>query len=145
MNERQENLLKIARSFIGTPYKYAAQPEDIPQFLDCSSFTQELYKKIGIEIPRSTLLQAAQAGQEIQLPITNYQLLLPGDLLFFRGHKGHYDDSLFPRKEIYIGHVAIYTRNNMAIHASSPKGVLEENLEEIIKEKGPIVIIKRML
>ena len=139
MNENQEKLLKVARSLIGTPYKYAAKPEDIPQYLDCSSFTQYIYQQIGIQLERSTLLQATQ-GTEIQ-SLNQSEI---GDLLFFRGSKGHYDDKLFPKKEIYIGHVAIYTGNNMAIHATSPKGVVEENLENIIKEKGSIVIIKRM-
>ncbi len=145
MNPLQKKLLEIARQLIGIPYKYAAKPEDIPNFLDCSSFTQYIYKQIGIEIPRSTLLQAAQAGIEIQLPITNYQLLMPGDLLFFRGTKGHYDDELFPKKEVYIGHVAMNTENNYAIHASSPNGVKEESIDEIIKTRGPIVLIKRRI
>ena len=137
----QEKILEVAKSLIGTPYKYAAKPEEIPQFLDCSSFTQEVFKKIDIEIPRSTILQAAHAGTEIPLTVE----LKEGDLLFFRGSKGHYNDELFPDREIYIGHVAIYAGDGKAIHASSPKGVVEENIQSIEKDRGAIVIIKRLL
>ncbi len=139
MNSSQEKLLEIARSLIGIPYKYAAKPEDIPKFLDCSSFTQEIYKKIGIEIPRSTILQAATAGKEVPL---NENLEI-GDLLFFRGSKGHYDDELFSDRKIYIGHVAMYIGNNKIIHAASSKGVIEEGLG--LQKLGPTVIVKRIL
>ena len=141
MDSKKQKIIELARSLIGTPYKYAVKPEEAPKYLDCSSFTQYIYKQIGIEIPRSTLLQAAQAGKEIRLsdkPET-------GDLLFFRGHKGHYDDELFPGREIYIGHVAIYSGNNKAIHGNFKMGIVEEILDKIIKEKGLMVMIKRIL
>ncbi len=141
MNSSQEKLLEIARSLIGILYKYAAKPEDIPKYLDCSSFTQYVYKQIGVEIPRSTLLQAVQVGTEIELTTK----LEAGDLLFFRGSKGHYDDELFPKKEIYIGHAAIYSSDRKAIHASSSNGVTEEPIDKIMKTRGPIVLIKRMI
>lgn len=141
MDEKQSLILEIARTYIGTPYKYAATPEEIPRYLDCSSFTQHVYKQMRIEIPRSTILQAAQAGAA---PLTNS--LQAGDLLFFRGSKGHYNDELFPEKEVYIGHVAMYAENGNAIHATSRKGaVVEEKIEEIIENCGPIAIIKRIL
>jgi cell wall-associated NlpC family hydrolase len=141
MNQHQEKVLEIARSFSGTPYKYGAKPEEIPTVFDCSSFTQEVYRGVGIEIPRSTILQAAQAGKEIQLT-ANFE---PGDLLFFRGSKGHYNDELFPNRRVYIGHVAIYKSEGKAIHASSPEGVIEEDIQSIIKIRGPIVMVKRLL
>jgi cell wall-associated NlpC family hydrolase len=141
MNQHQERVLEIAHSFNGTPYKYGAKPEEIPTVFDCSSFTQEVYRGVGIEIPRSTILQAAQAGKEIQLT-ANFE---PGDLLFFRGSKGHYNDELFPNRQIYIGHVAIYEGDGKAIHASSPQGVIKEDVSVIINIRGPIVLVKRIL
>lgn len=134
-------IIKIARSFIGTPYKYAAKQEEIPNFFDCSSFTQYLYKQLNIEILRSTILQAT-AGKEIS---TNGPFEA-GDLLFYRGDKGHYNDSLFPGKNICIGHVVMYTENNKAIHAANGKGIIEENLSKISKSKcGQIIMVKRLL
>mgnify|MGYP001607481859 FL=1 len=140
MDKKQEKILELTRSFIDAPYKYGAKPEDIPQYFDCSSFTQYIYKQINVQLERSTILQATQ-GQEI-LDIKNAKT---GDLLFFRGSKGHYNDDLFPGKKIYIGHVAIYSENNMAIHSASPEGVVKESIDEIMRIRGPIVIIKRIL
>ena len=140
MNKDQKKLLEFARSLIGTPYKYAAKPEEIPMALDCSSFTQTVFSKIEVRLERSTLLQATQ-GKEVLA----FEQAQPGDLLFFRGSKGHYNDELFPGKEMYIGHVAIYLGGTQAIHASSPQGVIEEDVNSIIKTRGPIVLIKRML
>lgn len=140
-NNNKQEILKIARSFIGTPYKYAAKPEEIPQFLDCSSFTQYVYKQIGISMPRSTLLQATQ-GKKIK----SVKEAQTGDLLFFRGSKGHYDDKLFHGKKIYIGHVAMVTENKNAVHGASKKEmVTEEPIKNIIRYAGKIIMIKRML
>jgi len=144
----QQKLLKIARALIGTPYKYGATPESdgIPKYLDCSSFTQYVYKQIGIDIPRSTILQAAKAGTKIQLSITNYQLLNIGDLLFFRGSKGHYNDELFPEKKVYIGHVTLYIGSNKVLHGSSKKGkISEEKLKNLINKMGNVTIAKRII
>lgn len=140
MTDKQKKIIDIARSFVGTPYKYAVSQEEIPGFFDCSSFTQFVYKQIGIEIPRSTIMQAT-TGKEI----TDIKNLEPGDLLFYRGSKGHYNDELFPERQIYIGHVALLSGNNKVIHATSAKGVIEENSKEIIIGRGPIVIVKRIL
>ena len=136
----KNKLINSARKLLGTPYKYGARPEEIPEKLDCSSFTQYIYKQVGIDLERSTILQATQ-GKEIKLTPN----LKVGDLLFFRASKGHYNDELFPNKRTYIGHVAMYTENNNAIHASHPEGVIEESVDAIIQKKGPIVMIKRML
>ena len=140
MKNRLEQTIDIARSFIGTPYKYGVRPEEIPKFFDCSSFIQYIYKKgIGINLERSTILQATQ-GTEIP-PNEEFQI---GDLLFFRGSKGHYNDELFPNKKVYIGHVAIYSGNGKAIHAASPMGVIEEDVSKIVKLRGPVVMVKRI-
>ncbi len=140
MEPNQERLLKEARSLKGTPYKYAVKQEEIPKFLDCSFFTKHIYKLIGFDLERSTILQAAQ-GKEVP-SLKEAQI---GDLLFFRGTKGHYNDELFPGRQICIGHVALFIGNNKAIHAASGKGVVEEDIAEIVKSRFPIVMIKRIL
>lgn len=148
MDVKQEKLLMIARSLIGAPYKYGAEEKEIPQFLDCSSFTQYIYKRIGMEIPRSTILQAT-IGKTISFKSNSPKLktnLKIGDLLFFRGTKGHYNDELFPGKKIYIGHVALWSGEGQIIHGSSKKGaVAEEKLEDLIEKIGLPVMIKRIL
>lgn len=140
MNDQQEKLVTTARSFIGIPYKYAVPEDEIPTHLDCSSFTRETYKAVDIEIPRSTIAQATKGAT-----IADRNELEVGDLIFFRGSKGHYNDEWFPNEEIYIGHVAMYTGDDKAIHASHQKGVAEEKLDEVITSHGRITMIKRML
>ena len=100
-------------------------------------------KVTGKDIGRSTILQATH-GETV-----SEKDLQPGDLVFFRGSKGHFNDSLFPPEKygynICIGHVAIYTGDGMAIHASGEKGrVIEESLEEIKRTRVKIPIIKRI-
>lgn len=142
-SEVKNRLIQIARSCLGAPYKYGARPEDAPNFFDCSSFTQYDYKQIGIPIPRSSIEQAAFAGQEVLVHPRHGALIEIGDLLFFRGGKGHYDDSLFPNRQIYIGHVALYIGDGKIIHANGKtRSVAEMDLSEI-KEK--IVMHRRIL
>jgi|GEM_PF-1784019 len=139
-----KKIIQEARELLGTPYKYGVKEEDIPKYVDCSSFTQLIFLKvIGKDIGRSTILQATH-GEKV-----SENELQPGDLIFFRGSKGHFNDSLFPPEkygyDICIGHVAIYTGNGMAIHASGERGgVVEERLKDITKTRVRIVIIKRL-
>ncbi len=150
--EKVKRLVEIARSFIGTPYKYGAYNQadngEKPDGFDCSSFSQYLFKQIGIEIPRSSILQAAsELGEEI--PADQIQ---PGDILFFEGTKGHYHHKLFPGRKIYIGHLAIYTGNGNIIHAADNpelnsilKGVVEHKLELLSRPDYDIVMAKRFI
>lgn len=144
----RDELVRNARVLLGKPYRYGAKPEEAPDAFDCSSFTQYLYRSIGIDIPRSSILQAAH-GTLVAESFGRYveHLLLPGDLFFLRGTKGHYDDSLFGSRRVYVGHVALYAGNNCVIHAKSPEGVIEERIAEL-EARGPdhkIILVKRVL
>ncbi len=139
--EKIASLVELAQSLLGAPYKYGATPEEAPQVFDCSSFTQYLYKKIGVELPRSSILQATQGDE-----VNNKNELRPGDLLFFRAASGHYNDRLFPNQAVYIGHVALYLGENKIIYASDPlKKVVEKSLAEGESLWGPIVMAKRLI
>ncbi|PIR44000.1 hypothetical protein COV23_02150 [Candidatus Wolfebacteria bacterium CG10_big_fil_rev_8_21_14_0_10_31_9] len=151
--EKIKNLIETARSFIGMPYKYGSYLESSneikPNGFDCSSFSQYVFKQIGIDLPRSSILQAAsELGQEI--PIDKIE---PGDLLFFESTKGHYWHSRFPQgRKIYIGHLAIYTGNGNVIHSADNaeinpilQGVVEHNIDILPKEFYEIVIAKRFI
>lgn len=144
--EKTEKLFKTARKFIGRPYKYGAEikKNDKTTPLDCSLFTQMVFKEIGIELPRSSILQATK-GKEIFVK----KDLRSGDLLFFEGERGHYRHDIFRNKKLYIGHVGIYTGNMNIIHATNNykfSGVVEHSLYE----KSPcniktIILIKRII
>ena len=60
MTEAQKNkLITITTGLVDKPYKYGADPKDAPNYFDCSSFIQYAFGQIYIELPRSSVLQAA--------------------------------------------------------------------------------------
>jgi cell wall-associated NlpC family hydrolase len=77
-----------------------------PSYFDCSGFTSYVYKKTGINIPR-TSRQQSRYGK-----LVDRKHLKEGDLIFF--------DTSRAAKGI-INHVGIYIGNNQFIHASSAK------------------------
>lgn len=150
--EKIEKLIEVARNCIGMPYKYGAyaqqENKEKPDGFDCSSFSQYLFKQIGIDIPRSSILQAAsELGQEIPT-----DQIKPGDILFFESTKGHYWHTKFQKRKIYIGHLAIYTGSGNVIHAADNAelnpiltGVVEHSLDIFPKEFYGIVMAKRFI
>jgi len=148
MTQEQEKLINLAKNLVGTPYKYGAKMSEAPEVFDCSGFIKYLYEQIGKEIPRSTIEQAEFSGEKIK----NIEDIKPGDLIFFRGSRGHYNKT-FPEG---IGHVVMYLGDNKVIHAESkriqenPKivekgNVRVETLQESIKKLRPIIAIKRII
>ncbi len=146
MEDKIAQLIKTAKSLVGVPYKYGAKMEDAPDFFDCSLFTQYVFKQIGVDLPRSTILQA-EKGIEV-----NLENIAPGDLLFLHGTQGFYNTK-FPAG---IGHVVLYTGDNKTIHAASeriqenPKiierGEVEErNIDYILEKSKPLTVIKRII
>jgi len=150
--EKIKKIIEIARSCLGMPYEYGAylqkNNEEKPKGFDCSSFIQYVFQQIGLELPRSSILQAASPlGKKIAA-----NKLEPGDVIFFEGTKGHYHHALFPGEKIYIGHVAIYTGDNKIIHATDNgalnpilRGVVEHNINILPKPAYNIVMIKRFI
>jgi cell wall-associated NlpC family hydrolase len=93
----KEKLLARAKGFLGTPYGFGAKDKERT---DCSGFTQQVFQKFGVNLPRSAAEQA-QLGESVE-----YKDLQVGDLLFYRTYKS--DPS----------HVAIYAGDGQIIHAS---------------------------
>lgn len=143
--EKISKLIETAKGLIGKPYKYGATIEDAPNFFDCSLFTRYLFRQIGEELPRSTILQA-EKGQEVK--IENIQ---PSDLLFLHGTRGFYNPK-FPRG---IGHVVLYIGEGKTLHAASnrvqenpviEKGEVEEKaLDYVLEKYKPLITIKRII
>jgi cell wall-associated NlpC family hydrolase len=73
---------------------------------DCSSFVKYVYKKNGIDLPRTSINQS-KFGKHIER-----SQLKKGDLIFFDTSK---------RRKGYVNHVGIYLGDNKFIHASSAK------------------------
>lgn len=108
----RDKLVEIARSMIGTPYRYGGESPE--EGFDCSGLVQYTYQRAGYELPRTT----GQQYRHVQ-PIPS-RFLRPGDLVFF--------NSKFDR---FVSHVGIYLGNNRFIHApSSGKSVSVANLRD---------------
>ncbi len=90
--QSSSQIVNIARGLLGIPYVYGG--ESLSGF-DCSGFTQYVYAKAGISIPRTASAQQAAAAR-----VSNPQ---PGDLIFFGSPAWH---------------VGIYVGNGMMIDAA---------------------------
>ncbi|RXI33993.1 peptidase P60 [Arcobacter defluvii] len=85
--------------------------------IDCSAFTQRIYKdKFGIKLPRTTLTQV-NMGVEVKKAE-----LIPGDLVFFKTSKTD-------------KHVGVYVGNGNFMHASI-KGIQFTSLDKPFYKKN---------
>jgi len=84
--------------FINSPYVWGGR---IPSGIDCSGFTQLVYKIKGIAIPRDSC-QQVEAGRGIDF----IDETLPGDLVFFDNERGK------------VTHVGMIYSKGLVIHAS---------------------------
>lgn len=103
-------LLREADSWIGTAYQYGGNDRN---GVDCSGFVTQVYGKLDIRLPRTSLQQ-----QQFCTPLNRDQLQ-EGDLVFFTVRGGS-----------SVGHVGIYIGNDQMIHASSSKGVIISSLSQ---------------
>lgn len=99
-SELRAEIVAYALQFIGNPYKWGGT--SLTKGADCSGFTQSVFKKFNIHIPRTSKAQAT-GGKEVAL--VNRK---PGDLIFYR-------------KRNAITHVALYIGNNKVISAGNKK------------------------
>ena len=98
---KANKVIDYAKRFVGNPYRYGGN--SLTNGIDCSGFTQQVMKKSGISLQRSSAAQYASNGVKVS---TNN--LKPGDLLFY-GYNGR------------VSHVAIYIGNKQVVHANDPK------------------------
>ncbi len=96
-----QQVVNYAKQFLGNPYVWGGN--SLTRGVDCSGFTQQIMKKYGISISRTSRTQMTLMG--IEFPKKD---LLPGDLVFF-GYNNR------------ISHVALYMGNNQIIHANNSK------------------------
>ncbi len=97
-NVSTRTIVENAFMYLNAPYLWGGRS---PFGIDCSGFTQMVYKLCGMPLKRDAWMQAEQ-GQDIHL-LDETQ---PGDLAFFDNEEGK------------IIHVGILTTKNRIIHAS---------------------------
>lgn len=97
-HDLRESIALAAKEFLNVPYLWGGKSFFA---VDCSGFTQLVYKIHDIKLPRDTYQQA-----EIGVPLTFVEESQPGDLAFFENPEGK------------IIHVGIMLDNQRIIHAS---------------------------
>jgi len=93
----ESNLIKNAYMYLNAPYLWGGKT---PLGIDCSGFTQMVYKLNGYKLLRDASQQATQGE-----PLSFIEESTPGDLAFFDNNEGQ------------IVHVGIILKNNQIIHA----------------------------
>ncbi len=101
-----EQIVEYGKKFLGTPYVWGGT--NLSRGVDCSGFTQGIYKEFDININRTSYMQALN-GRAV--PKNNLQ---SGDLIFF-------DTNGVNRGN--ISHVGIYVGNGEFIHSDMTKGI----------------------
>ncbi len=103
------SLVTIAQNHLGTPYSYGGTTTS---GFDCSGFTQYVFKKAGVSIPRTT---GQQYTMGTAVAKSNLQT---GDIVFFNtSGKG-------------ISHNGIYIGSGKFIHASTSQGVMISSIND---------------
>ena len=74
-------VVAIAKDYIGVPYKWGGTT---PKGFDCSGFTQYVFRKAGVSLPRTSAAQG-KVGTKV-----SRSELRAGDLVMFPGHVGIY-------------------------------------------------------
>lgn len=97
-NFGDSNLKKTAYSFLGARYLFGGSSRTA---LDCSSFTQQVFRDQKIHLPRTAREQFSVGSEVVRGDLQK------GDLVFFQTY------ARFP------SHVGIYIGNRKMIHASS--------------------------
>ncbi|WP_027391340.1 C40 family peptidase [Aquimarina latercula] len=95
--QSKEKLIETAYLFLNAPYLWGGKTNF---GIDCSGFTQMVYKLNGYKLLRDASLQATQGD-----PLSFIEESEPGDLAFFDNEEGA------------ITHVGIIMKDNYIIHA----------------------------
>ena len=93
-----DNILATASSMLNAPYLWGGKS---PLGIDCSGFTQTVFKVNGYKLPRDANQQV-----ELGMALSFVEEAEPGDLAFFDNEEGR------------ITHVGILLNNEQIIHAS---------------------------
>ncbi|HQV00731.1 MAG: C40 family peptidase [Bacteroidia bacterium] len=124
------NFVEHAMLYLNAPYLWGGRS---PLGIDCSGFTQMVFKLAGIKLKRDAYLQAEEGNQILLLNETQ-----PADLAFFENDEGR------------ITHVGLLIGENKIIHASGKVrvdtidhfGIYNDELK---KYSHKLRIIKRMI
>jgi cell wall-associated NlpC family hydrolase len=113
-SSHEEQVVKLAKSYIGTPYRTGGTTR---AGMDCSGLMFTTFQTINKELPRTSVAQST-LGQKVGIDD-----MKEGDLVFFTDRKGS-------KKVTHVGMVTQVKGSNdiKFIHASTKLGVVESDL-----------------
>lgn len=114
------DVVAAANKYVGVPYVWGGTDPAVG--MDCSGFTQRVYRDLGIELPRVTWDQMKMGTEVASLADAQ-----PGDLLF----------------SLDGGHVSIYLGNNKVIDAPQPGKTI--TVRDAWENDGNIDAIRRIV
>jgi cell wall-associated NlpC family hydrolase len=122
-NNTGAKIASMAMQIAANKAPYVWGGNSLTQGVDCSGLVQQLYAKMGIQVPRTTYEQAKRGKQ---VPVSSIR---PGDLVFYRpGSRG-------PE------HVGIYVGNGKIVHAANTRlGVITSNLNN--SNGAPMLVLR---
>lgn len=108
-----QSVVNYGKKFMGVPYKFGASTSTTKVF-DCSSFMKHIFKKYGVNLPR-TAAEQSKVGKAV-----SKSNLRVGDLVFFSsGSRANGKN---------VTHVAVYAGNGKILHTYGKPGVTISNL-----------------
>lgn len=136
----KEKIVQTARELVGvSKWRLGAKPEEAPEFFDCSSFIQWLYKQSGVTLPRLAHQQFealgvygnAEEGYGHRYSISEAR---KGDLLFV---SSPYVRGIRTKNQTRL-HVCLVTGNDTVICATNSElgiGVVEIPIRHLLKTR----------
>ena len=114
-NTKVDQLLEIANSYAGAPYKFGGTTKN---GMDCSGLVSVSFKEVGIQLPRSS---KAMSATGIEIPFDDVRV---GDLLFF-------DIARLKGKINHVGLVILILNDEVFfMHSTTSKGVITSSMNE---------------
>ncbi len=95
---RGKDIVECAKQYVGNPYVWGGN--SLTNGVDCSGFTQQIFLKFDVSLPRTA---AAQSTGGDGVSESDMQ---PGDLVFYSNGSR-------------VSHVAIYCGEGMIVHAAN--------------------------
>ena len=114
------DVVAMAKKYIGVPYIWGGT--NPATGMDCSGFTQRVFKDLGIELPRVVSDQMKQGT-----PVTSLAQAKPGDLLISFGGN----------------HISIYLGNGKAIDAPVPGKTIQ--IRDAWEQQSNLTSIRRIV